>query len=58
MRADVCVGYSADGFISGESTRSGKAEAPADQRKDLRDHLIAGGTKLVYLEELELERER
>lgn len=58
MQADVCVGYSADGFVSGESTRSGKAETPADQTENISDHLASGGRKLVYLEELELERER
>ena len=54
MQADVCVGYAADDFISGESMRSGKAGTPADRRESRRSR----GRKLVYLEELELERER
>lgn len=46
-------------FISDESIRSGKAGTPADLvSENIRDHLVSGGRKLVYLEELELERER
>lgn len=59
MQADVYVGYNAEDFISGESMRSGKSGTPADLvSENLRDHLVSGGSKLVYLEELELERER
>lgn len=58
MQADVYVGYSADDYISGESMRSGTQELQLIWCQNLRDHLLSGGRKLVYLEELELERER
>lgn len=49
------VGYDADFYFSGESIRSEKKGTLADL---VSDHLISGGRKIIYLEELELERER
>lgn len=54
MQADVYVGYNAVGLFLGESIRPGKAGTPIN----LRDHFVSGGKKHLYLEELELERER
>lgn len=53
MQAGVYVGYNADDLISGESMRTVKAGTPTDPSKKSQE-----AATLVYLEELELERER
>lgn len=54
MQAGVCVGYNVDDFYF-QSTRSGEQKLQLFQQESKRS---LGVRELVYLEELELERER
>lgn len=58
MHAHVYVGYNNDEIIYLESEGVWESGAPADHTGNLREHSVSGEKDCIYLEELELERER
>lgn len=58
MQAHVYVGYNKDDIIYVESEGVWESGAPADHTGNLGEHSVSGDSNRVYLEELELERER
>lgn len=58
MQAHVYVGYNNEDIIYVESEGVWESGAPADHTGDRGEHSVSGDKGRVYLEELELERER
>lgn len=58
MQAHVYVGYNNEDIIYVESEGVWESGAPADHTGNLGEHSVSGDKGRVYLEELELERER
>lgn len=58
QQARVYVGYNNYDIIYVESEGVWESGAPADHRGNLGEHGVSGDHNRIYLEELELERER